>query len=37
MKVLVVDDSAVMRKIVVKILADAGYPDVIEAVNGKDA
>ena len=37
MKVLVVDNSAVMRKIVVKILADAGYPDVIEAVNGKDA
>ncbi len=37
MKILVVDDSAVMRKIVVKILADAGYPDVIEAVNGKDA
>ncbi len=36
MKILVVDDSAVMRKIVVKILGDAGYNDVVEAVDGKD-
>lgn len=37
MKVLVVDDSAVMRKIVMKILGVAGYTDVVEAVDGKDA
>ncbi len=37
MKVLVVDDSAVMRKIVMKILGVAGYSDVVEAVDGKDA
>lgn len=37
MKILVVDDSVVMRKIAVKILVDAGYPDIVEAVDGKDA
>jgi len=37
MKILVVDDSAVMRKIAVKILGDADYTDVVEAVDGKDA
>ena len=37
MKLLVVDDSAVMRKIVVKILGDVDYTDVVESVDGKDA
>ncbi len=37
MKILVVDDSAVMRKIVMKILEDADYTDVVEAVDGLDA
>lgn len=37
MKVLVVDDSAVMRKIVVKALMEAGHPDICEAGNGKEA
>ena len=37
MKVLVVDDSAVMRKIVVKALNEGGHTDVVEASNGKEA
>ncbi len=37
MKVLVVDDSAVMRKIVIKALVEAGYTDITEAGDGKDA
>ncbi len=37
MKILVVDDSAVMRKIIVKVMEKAGYTDVVEAVDGKDA
>jgi two-component system chemotaxis response regulator CheY len=37
MNVLVVDDSAVMRKIVIKALNEAGHGNVLEAGNGKDA
>jgi two-component system chemotaxis response regulator CheY len=37
MKVLVVDDSAVMRKIVIKALNEAGHANILEAGNGKDA
>lgn len=37
MKVLVVDDSAVMRKIVIKALIEGGHTDVVEAGDGKDA
>jgi len=37
MKVLVVDDSAVMRKIVIKALMEGGHSDIVEAVDGKDA
>ena len=37
MKILVVEDSAVMRKIVIKHLVEAGETDITEAGNGKDA
>lgn len=37
MKVLVVDDSAIMRKVVIKSLNEGGYTDVVEAGNGRDA
>ena len=37
MKVMVVDDSAVMRKIVIKGLMEAGHTDIVEAGDGKDA
>lgn len=39
MKILVVDDSSVMRKIVIRTLRQAGFEghDVEEAVDGKDA
>ena len=37
MKVLVVDDSAVMRKIVIKALMEGGHTDIVEAGDGKDA
>lgn len=37
MRILVVDDSAVMRKIVIKALNEGGHTDVIEATDGKDA
>jgi two-component system chemotaxis response regulator CheY len=37
MNVLVVDDSAVMRKIIVKALSDNGYTDIVEASNGQEA
>ncbi|MFQ5750928.1 MAG: response regulator [bacterium] len=36
MKVLVVDDSTVMRKIVVKTLKEIGHSDIVEASNGKE-
>ena len=39
MKILVADDSRVMRQIVIRTLRQAGYDgvDVVEAVDGKDA
>ena len=37
MKVLVVDDSATMRKIVAKMLKQIGYADIEEAEHGQDA
>lgn len=37
MKVLIVDDSITMRRIVVNILNSAGYEDVEEAGNGSEA
>ncbi len=37
MKVLVVDDSAVMRKIVIKALNEGGHTQIVEAGNGKEA
>ena len=37
MKVLVVDDSAVMRKVLVKVLSHAGITDVNEAADGEEA
>lgn len=37
MKALVVDDSAVMRKVVISALALAGITDVVEAANGMQA
>ena len=37
MKILVVDDSTVMRKIVIKALNEGGHSDIIEASDGKDA
>jgi len=37
MKILVVDDSATMRKMIVKTLAQEGWNDVVEAADGADA
>ncbi len=37
MKILVVDDSATMRRIIGKSLASANYDDVTEAENGEEA
>jgi len=37
MKVLVVDDSAVMRKMIINVLQQAGVTDVEQASNGAEA
>ncbi|HUV30168.1 MAG TPA: response regulator [Acidobacteriota bacterium] len=37
LKILAVDDSPTMRRIIVNTLKKAGYPDVTEATDGKDA
>lgn len=37
MRFLVVDDSATMRRIVVNSLQRIGFPDVVEAADGRDA
>jgi two-component system chemotaxis response regulator CheY len=37
MKVLVVDDSITMRRIIINALERVGYTDVVEATNGHDA
>lgn len=37
MKLLIVDDSATVRKIVMRLLTQAGYSDFTEACDGADA
>ncbi len=37
MKILVVDDSPTMRRIIINVLNRIGYKDVVEAENGLDA
>ena len=37
MKILAVDDSPTMRRIIINTLGRAGYTDVVEAEHGKDA
>ncbi len=37
LKILIVDDSATMRRIVLNALKEGGYTDIIEASDGKDA
>ena len=37
MKILIVDDSVTMRKIISKHLISAGYNDIVEATDGADA
>jgi two-component system chemotaxis response regulator CheY len=37
MKALVVDDSQIMRRIIVSVLKKAGVDDVIEVTNGQEA
>lgn len=36
-KTMVVDDMAVMRKIIIKVLKEMGFSDIVEAENGKVA
>lgn len=36
-KILVVDDSAFMRKVLIDILKNNGYESIVEACNGKEA
>jgi len=37
MKILIVDDSLTMRKIIIKNLSSRGFDNVVEAENGADA
>jgi two-component system, chemotaxis family, chemotaxis protein CheY len=37
MNILVIDDSATMRRIIIKALNTIGYTDITEAENGEDA
>lgn len=37
LKILAVDDSPTMRRIIINTLKRAGYSDVVEATDGKDA
>ena len=37
MKILVADDSSTMRRIIIKVLNDLGFADVVEAPNGAEA
>ncbi len=37
MRILLVDDSATMRKIQRRLLTEMGYSDILEANNGKEA
>ncbi len=37
LKILTVDDSPTMRRIIINTLKRAGYTDVVEATDGKDA
>jgi two-component system chemotaxis response regulator CheY len=37
MKILVVDDSITIRRIISNALKTVGFPETVEAVNGKDA
>ncbi len=37
MKILAVDDSPTMRRIIINTLGRAGYNDIVEAEHGKDA
>ena len=37
MRILIVDDSVTMRKIIGKSLQTAGYPEIVEASDGADA
>lgn len=37
LKVLIADDSGVMRKIIVRAVNAAGFDDVVEAIDGADA